>query len=432
MNNTMLKQTKYKLFLLMMLLLTYSSSFAQTGEVTGTIIDANDKSTIPGASILIKGTVTGTTSDINGVFRLSVKPNTTLVISFVGYKTQEVVVQPNTNIEVILNFEVTALEELVVIGYGVQKKSDRTGAVQSITAAEMNSGVLTDPIQGLQSKIAGVMVSKKGGDPNSGFDIKIRGASSLVTNTSPLYVIDGVPGADPTTIAPEDIETFNILKDASAAAIYGSRGANGVVIITTKRGTERKGAQIDFNTFFSLEKVAHRLDLVSGEDYRKFISEYPALGTSFIDGGANTDWQDQIFRTGSSQNYNLAFSGGDSKTSYRASLSHQIFNGLVIGSDKTRTIGRINLDQKALNDRLTISTGMSATIENNNYISYSGWGRNEVLFQAYQRNPTDPLRDSAGQFYEIERVFQYYNPVALVDQIHNEREAKRYFGYLKS
>jgi TonB-dependent SusC/RagA subfamily outer membrane receptor len=273
MNNTMLKQTKYKLFLLMMLLLTYSSSFAQTGEVTGTIIDANDKSTIPGASILIKGTVTGTTSDINGVFRLSVKPNTTLVISFVGYKTQEVVVQPNTNIEVILNFEVTALEELVVIGYGVQKKSDRTGAVQSITAAEMNSGVLTDPIQGLQSKIAGVMVSKKGGDPNSGFDIKIRGASSLVTNTSPLYVIDGVPGADPTTIAPEDIETFNILKDASAAAIYGSRGANGVVIITTKRGTERKGAQIDFNTFFSLEKVAHRLDLVSGEDYRKFISE---------------------------------------------------------------------------------------------------------------------------------------------------------------
>ncbi len=432
MNNTMLKQTKYKLFLLMMLLLTYSSSFAQTGEVTGTIIDANDKSTIPGASILIKGTVMGTTSDINGVFRLSVKPNTTLVISFVGYKTQEVVVQPNTNIEVILNFEVTALEELVVIGYGVQKKSDRTGAVQSITAAEMNSGVLTDPIQGLQSKIAGVMVSKKGGDPNSGFDIKIRGASSLVTNTSPLYVIDGVPGADPTTIAPEDIETFNILKDASAAAIYGSRGANGVVIITTKRGTERKGAQIDFNTFFSLEKVAHRLDLVSGEDYRKFISEYPALGTSFIDGGANTDWQDQIFRTGSSQNYNLAFSGGDSKTSYRASLSHQIFNGLVIESDKTRTIGRINLDQKALNDRLTISTGMSATIENNNYISYSGWGRNEVLFQAYQRNPTDPLRDSAGQFYEIERVFQYYNPVALVDQIHNEREAKRYFGYLKA
>ncbi len=137
-------------------------------------------------------------------------------------------------------------------------------------------------------------------------------------------MIDGVPGADPTTIAPEDIETFNILKDASAAAIYGSRGANGVVIITTKRGTERKGAQIDFNTFFSLEKVAHRLDLVSGEDYRKFISEYPALGTAFIDGGANTDWQDQIFRTGSSQNYNLAFSGGDSKTSYRASLSHQI------------------------------------------------------------------------------------------------------------
>lgn len=429
----MAKQITRKLILLLSLLIvSYASAYAQRGDVTGTVSDGSDGSTIPGASVYLKGTTVGTTTDINGAFRLTVDPNTALVVSFIGYTTQELLVQPNTTVNVVLQSEITALDELVVIGYGVQKKSDRTGAVQSISAADMNTGVLTDPVQGLQGKVAGVMVTKKGGDPNSGFDIKIRGASSLVTNTGPLYVVDGVPGADPTTIAPEDIETFNILKDASAAAIYGSRGANGVVIITTKRGVERKGAQIDFNTFFSIENVANELDLVSGEDYRGFIAKNPGLGTAFLDGGANTDWQDEIYRMGTSQNYNLAFSGGDSKTSYRASLSHQKFDGLVTGTDKTRTIGRINLDQKALDDRLVISTGIAATFEKNNYISYNGWGSNEVLYQAFQRNPTDPVYDSAGNFYEIERVFQYYNPVALVDQIHNERDAKRFFGYLKA
>lgn len=430
----MTRKISRKLILLLSLLIAgYASVYAQRGDVSGTVFDGADGSTIPGASVYLKGTTLGTVTDIDGKFVLSVEPNSTIVISFVGYSTQEMVVQPNSTVNVILQSEVTALDELIVIGYGVQKKSDRTGAVASISAADMNTGVLTDPIQGLQGKVAGVMITKKGGDPNSGFDMKIRGASSLSTNTSPLYVIDGVPGADPTTIAPEDIESFNVLKDASAAAIYGSRGANGVVIITTKRGEARKGAQIDFNTFLSIENVANRLDLVSGDDYRAFIAKYPnTLGTSFIDGGANTDWQDEIFRTGTSQNYNLAFSGGDASSSYRASVSHQVFEGLVIGSDKTRTIGRINLDQKALDNRLTISSGLSGTIEQNNYISYGGWGSNEVLYQAYQRNPTDRVLNEDGTYHEFERAFQYYNPVNLVDQIHNERDAKRYFGYLKA
>ncbi|HPR58691.1 MAG TPA: SusC/RagA family TonB-linked outer membrane protein [Bacteroidales bacterium] len=425
--------TKTLILLLLLFIAGLPSVYAQRGNVTGIVRDAADGSTIPGASVVVKGTVTGTTTDIDGKFVLTVDANTTLVISFIGYATQEVLVQPNTSITIDLKSEIMNLDEFIVIGYGVQKKTDRTGAVASITSKDMNAGVLTDPVQGLQGKVAGVLITKKGGDPNSGFDMKIRGASSLSTNTSPLYVIDGVPGADPTTIAPEDIETFNVLKDASAAAIYGSRGANGVVIITTKRGLDRKGAQIDFNTFFSIETVANRLDLVTGNDYRNFVNKYPStLGASFIDGGANTDWQDEIYRTGTSQNYNLAFAGGDGSSSYRASVSHQKFTGVVIGSDKTRTIGRINLDQKALDDRLTISSGLSGTVENNNYISYGGWGSNEVLYQAFQRNPTDPVKDKNGEYYEIERVFQYYNPVNLVDQIHNERDAKRFFGYLKA
>jgi TonB-dependent starch-binding outer membrane protein SusC len=422
----------------MLAMFTLLAVVGQTGSISGVVTDRNNGETLPGANVVIEGTITGASTGIDGSFMLQNVPagEVRLNASFIGYISQTITVRVIAGQTATASFqlapEATALDELVVIGYGVQKRSDRTGAVASIKAEDMNTGVLTDPIQGLQGKVAGVMVTKKGGDPNAGFDIKIRGASSLSTNTSPLFVIDGVPGADPTTIAPEDIESFNILKDASAAAIYGSRGANGVIIITTKRGTERKGAQIDFNTYISTESVANRLDLLTGEEYRNFVNSKPGLAASFLDGGANTDWQDEIYRNGTSQNYNLAFSGGDGKTSYRASVSHMKFNGVIIGSDKTRTMGRINLDQKALDDRLTISSGLSATIENNNYISYGGWGSNEIIYQAFQRNPTDPVYDENGDFYEIERVFQYYNPVNLVEQIHNERDAKRYFGFLKA
>jgi iron complex outermembrane receptor protein len=266
--------------------------------------------------------------------------------------------------------------------------------------------------------------------PNGGFDIKIRGASSMSTSTSPLYVVDGVPGVDPTTIAPEDIESYNVLKDASSSAIYGSRGANGVIIITTKRGSNTNGrAQVDFNAYLSTDYVANRLDMLSADEIRKYVSDN---NLSFNDGGANTDWQDQVFRQGTSQNYALNVSGGDQNSSFRTSLSHQNFTGVVIGTQKVRTIGRINVDQKAFNDKLTISAGMAGTFENNDYLSYEGNGPNDVLYQAYQRNPTDPVYNADGSYYEIERQFQYYNPVAIVDLIQNERAAKRFFGFFKA
>jgi TonB-dependent starch-binding outer membrane protein SusC len=416
--------------------------FGQTGNISGVITDQYTGETLPGANVLIEGTITGASTGIDGSFMLQNVPagEVRLSASFIGYiqttVTVRVIAGQTATANISLEPEATSLDEFVVIGYGVQKKSDRTGAVASITAEDMNKGVLTDPIQGLQGKVAGVLITKQGGDPNSGFDIKIRGASSLSTNTGPLYVIDGVPGADPTTIAPEDIETFNVLKDASAAAIYGSRGAFGVIIITTKRGTERKGTRIDFNSYISYENVAKRLDLLPADEFRGFIENNPQFQTFFLDGGASTDWQDEIFRTGSSQNYNLAFSGGDGKTNYRASVSHSDFTGVIMGSSKSRTIGRINLDQKALNDKLTLSSGLAGTFENNDYINYGSWGADQVLFQTYQRNPTDPLKDPEspyfGNYYEIERVFQYYNPVALIEQIDNERDAKRFFGYLKA
>lgn len=416
-------------FLSMLLSLT---SVAQEVSVTGKVTDFRDGSPLIGVNVIVKGTTIGTVTDFNGNYTITAPTNSILVFSYLGYDTDEQEVGSRSTINVGLYEAFESLEEIIVIGYGTQKKSDRTGAITHIRADELNQGVLTDAIQSIQGKAAGVIITKQGGDPNAGFDVRIRGASSLSTSTSPLYVIDGVPGADPTTVAPEDIESFNILKDASAAAIYGSRGANGVIIITTKRGKQREGSVIEFNNYLAFENTANRLDLLSAQQFRKFINDNPSFQTFFIDGGASTDWQDEIYRTGYSNNHMLAVSGGDKNTFYRTSLAHSNFTGVIKGSEKTRTTARLNLDQKALNNKLTLSSGISGTFENNQYISYGGWGPNQILYQAFQRNPTDPVKDENGEYYEIERVFQYYNPVNLIEQIYNEREAKRFFGYMKA
>jgi iron complex outermembrane receptor protein len=423
---------------LLLLLFAISTAFAQTATIRGTVKDKSTGETMPGANVLIKGTLIGTSTDFDGNYVLENAPvgEVEVEASFVGFLPQDQKVTLTAGQTLTLNFDLDVdaviLEETIVIGYGVQKKSDKTGAVASIKADEMNTGVLTDPVQAIQGKIAGVSVTKKGGDPNAGFDIKIRGASSLSSGTNPLYVVDGIPGVDPTTIAPEDIESWNVLKDASSAAIYGSRGANGVIMITTKRGSSGTGAreaQVDFTTYMAADVVANRLNLLSADQIRSYVADN---NLNFEDGGASTDWQDEIFRTGLSQNYNLSITGGDQKANYRASLSHQDFQGVIIGSEKQRTIGRINIDQKAFDDRLTISAGLSGTFEQNDYISYSGNGPNDILYQAFQRNPTDPLRDADGEFYETQRQFNYWNPVALVENIQNERSAKRFFGFFKA
>ncbi|MCA1747299.1 MAG: SusC/RagA family TonB-linked outer membrane protein, partial [Bacteroidales bacterium] len=375
-----------------------------------------------------KGTSLGTVTDFDGNYTISVQSGSTLVFSYIGYSTKEVLVTNQTVLNVTLSEMTTALDEVVVIGYGVQKKSDRTGAVASIEADELNQGVLTDPIQAMQGKIAGVSITKKGGDPNSGFSVKIRGSSGFDSNTNPLYVVDGVPGVDPTTIAPEDIQSFNVLKDASSTAIYGARGANGVIIIETKKGS-KGAATIDFNSYVSLDKVANRLDMLSADEIRQYVADNDL---NFTDGGANTNWQDEIYRTGVSQNYNLAAAGGTESGTYRVSLSHSDFTGVVKGTSKVRTIGRINMSQKAINDRLTLSASLAGTVENNDYIDYSTDGSNAVLYQAFQRNPTDPVYTEDGDFYETQRDFNYYNPVALIEQIQNTRDAKRFLGNLKA
>ncbi len=425
----MKKHSKLLSVLFLILGLTFTISvFAQSVNVTGIVTDGADGSTMPGVSIAVKNTTSGTTTNIDGEYSITVDQGATLVFSFIGYTTRELVVGTSRVINVVLEPELTELEELVVIGYGTQKKSDRTGAVVAVQAEDMNKGVLTDPIQGMQGKAAGVLITKKGGDPNSGFSVRVRGASSLETGTDPLYVVDGVPGVDPTSISPEDIESFNVLKDASSAAIYGSRGAHGVVIITTKKGAA-KGNRVEFSTYVSTETVANRLNMLTGDQIRSYVDQY---NLNFIDNGGNVDWQDEIYRPGSSQNYSLAFSGATGKGVYRASVSHSNFSGVILGSEKTRSIGRLNISDKFFDERLIVSAGLSGAFEKNDYVNYTSNGPMDVLYHTFQRNPTDPVFGPDGEYFEFQREFNYWNPVFLAQEITNERDAKDFFSFLKA
>ncbi len=409
------------LLLLCLWAIPFMQLLAQDIEIKGKVTDAVTKEAIIGANITVKGTSKGALSNIDGDFVLLIPVGSTINISFLGYNAQNIVAESQT-LSIELEPSVQKLDEVIVIGYGTQKKSDKTGAVTNVSAAELNTGVLTDPIQSLQGKASGVQITKKGGNPNDGFSVQIRGSASFGSN-QPLYVIDGVPGVDPTTIASDDIESFNVLKDASSSAIYGSRGANGVIIITSKKG--KSGAsKIDFNSFVSLDVVSKKLDLLSASDIRSFITQN---NISQVDAGASTDWQNEIYRVAKTQNYSLSVAGGSDKSTYRVSGTWADYQGVVIGTDKKRFNMSANVNQKLLNDKLIIEGGINGTFEKNDYEDFGGNGPTDIMYQAFQRSPLQPVRNDDGTFYEnIGYGFQYFNPIATVNSIQNIRDAKRF------
>lgn len=393
-------------------------------SVSGIVKDAKTGEAIIGASILEKGTNNGVITNMDGAFIISVASTSTLIVRYLGYLAQEIPVSGKTNLMIQLNEDAVALGEVISIGYGVQKKSDKTGAVMNVSSSEFNKGVLTDPIQALQGKASGVQITKKGGNPNDGFSVQIRGAGGLATGSSPLYVIDGVPGVDPTTIPTEDIESFNILKDASSTAIYGSRGANGIIIITTKRGQSVGGkSSISVNGYVSVDQVSKRLDLLSATDIRSFIKRN---NIPQVDPGASTDWQSEIYRKGLTQNYNVAIGGGNENSNYRVSGTWSDFQGVVRGTDKQRFITTASVLQKLLNNKLVIDGNLAATFEENQYQDFGGNSPTDVMYQAFQRTPLQPVTKQDGSYYENAGYgFQYFNPLAIINDIQNQRSAKR-------
>ena len=432
------------LFLFLAWALT-SAVYAQDVKLSGKVTDAADGSTIPGVSIAVKGSTTGTITDIDGNYSITVKTGATLVFSFVSYAPQEIVITNQQVLNIVLAVKSTTLNEVLVIGYGTQKKTDRTGAIAHVSSAELNQGTLTDPIQGLQGKASGVIITKKGGDPNAGFAVRIRGSAGYESKTQPLFVIDGIPNADPTSVAPEDIESYNILKDAASTAIYGSQGSNGVIIITTKKGSSKGkngGSLVTFNTKTSFDRVAHKLNVLTADELRGFAAKkleaalpsHPnwTVDSIFKDGGANTDWQNEIYRTGVTTDNNLSFSGGTETSTYYASITHANWQGVMKGTEKERTNAKINLTHKAFDDKLTLSGNLTTSFENNDYENYGGWAKDDIIYQAISHNPTDPVYNPDGSYNKTQREFSYENPIATINEVTNIRDQKSYLGNIKA
>ncbi len=437
------KMTVLLLFCFMQLVV-----FAQDRQITGKVVDT-DGNAMPGVSVLIKGTNRGSVTDFDGNFSLNnVTSDAILVFSFVGYSTQEIAVREQTTIDVILREDIMELDEIVVMGYGTTKKSDVTGAMSSLKEDDFNRGVVTAPEQLIQGKIAGVQITSNGGEPGAGVNVRVRGANSIRSGTMPLYVVDGVPldidhsspdGADvgavnPASatnplnfINPNDIQSIDILKDASAAAIYGARGANGVVIITTKKGKEGS-ASLNYSTYVGISQLRKKIDVLSAEEWVRFRED--SLGTTEDNYGSSTDWQDEIFRTALSYSHSLSLSGGSKSTNYHASLNYLNQEGIVDKNDMNRLTGRINIGQKAINDKLFIDLNLTASQVNENRVPVGGTSgyQGDVILNALQANPTMPARTDSGIFQSPDR--NVYSPVALLEYVKDDTRTNRILANL--
>ena len=440
----------FQLFIYTLCFVLLSSGFASAqGTVTGIVKD--DVGTLPGVSIQIKGTTQGTITDVNGKFSLNVpEANAVLLFSFVGYTTQEISLSGQKTLEVTLIQDAMNLSEVVVIGYGTQKKSDNTGAVATVSSEKFNKGMSFSPEQLLNGKTAGVQIISTNGQPGSSSSIRIRGTNSITAGSEPLFVIDGVPvdnnrkqlnlnsnsdnglnngSVNPLVmLAPEDIETMTVLKDASATAIYGSRGANGVIMITTKKGVAGE-MKLSYDGSFGMSKLPKKLDILSADEYKSAVTS-KGLSTTF--GAANTDWQDEIYRTAYSQSHNVAFSGGSTKTQYRVSLGAQNQAGIIIGTDMKRYNARVNVSQRFFNDKVKFQFNLANTnyASNNLIEQQTGGFRGGVLNNVFKMDPTQPVKNEDGTYHEYSNDVR--NPVALQNQVTDITEGNRVIGNLET
>jgi len=419
--NRMMKfYLSFSRYLAALLVFATSVAYSQGRSVSGKITSSDDGSSLPGVNVLEKGTNNGTVSDADGNFTISgLGANATLVVSFVGYKSQEIAVGAQTSLSIVLEPDVTALNEVVVVGYGTQEKKEITSAVASVKAEDFNRGNVNDPSQLLQGKVAGLTIVREGSNPNQGFAIRLRGLSSL-NATGPLVVIDGVIGASLSSVDPNDIESMDVLKDGSAAAIYGTRGSAGVILITTKKG--KAGAPtVEYNAYASVESVARRIPVLTAGEFRDFLAEQ---GITDGDRGASTDWLKEITRNAVSHVHTMSLSGGTNQTSYRASVNFRDIDGILNGTGFQNLNTRLNVTQKALNDKLTINGQLVTTNRE------SVFGFNEAFRYSTIYNPTAPVRttDPAfatyGGYYEETR-FDFLNPVSILEQNVNEGQYSR-------
>ncbi|MBP5278534.1 MAG: SusC/RagA family TonB-linked outer membrane protein [Prevotella sp.] len=415
------KKSITRALVLALLLLNSTLMFAQS-VVTGNVKDQSGEPLI-GVSVLEQGTSNGTVTDFDGNFSFTVAQGKTVNFSYIGYKPQSVVVRGSI-INVVLEEENTNLNEVVVVGYGTMRRKDVTSSITTVKAEDLNRGVFTDPASMLQGKVAGLTVTTTG-DPNGGASITLRGASSLRTGAAmePYYVIDGIPGVDISMVAPDDIESIDVLRDASATAIYGSKAANGVIIITTKSGQEGR-TNVTYNGYAAFDKVLKTLDMASASQLRS-----SGLIGSEQDGGGDTDWQKEVLRTGISHNHNVSISGGNAKTKYMGSINYLNREGVVIGTGMNRVNARTLFTTSILKDRLEISLGVNAMQGKHKGVpqaaSTGADAGKSVLDAMNYYSPTNPVYDADGGWYESYIGSANYNPLSMIYEDGNQNEWRR-------
>ncbi len=439
-----MKITLLRGFLVIGAFLCFGMAKAQT--VSGTVSDATGP--LPGASVVVKGTTNGTQTDFDGNYTLNdVAADATLVFSYIGFATQEIAVNGQTTVNVTLQEDASELDEVVVVGYGTTTRRSTVGAVESVKAEEFNKGVIVNPQQLIQGKTAGVQISTTSGEPGAAVNVRVRGTASVRSQNNPLFVVDGVPlsGANTTPatgggagvggggsdvgssgsvdplsfLNPNDIASIDILQDAASTAIYGSRGANGVVLITTKSGSAGRST-LDFSSTFSVGYIANNPEVLSREQFLN--AQNIISGGTFVDGGFNTDTFDTVFRTSFTQNYNIAYGGGNETGTYRLSFGYQDQEGEVEDSTFDRLTARFNATQRFFNDKLKLST--QATISNVETqrppITNNPNARGDLLSASIGFDPTQPLtgdgtRDQGfiGGFFQPSN--ERRNPLALLE-----------------
>lgn len=426
------------LCMICLVLFTTTISFnaiAQQTTITGTVTDANDDTGLPGVNIVVPGTTIGTTTDFDGNYSISVSADTdSLRYSFIGYITQIVPIDGRTTINIGLLPDTQMLEDVVVVGYGTQERKQITGSVTSVNEENFVKGAINDPNQLIQGKVPGLTISNQAGNPNSDPEIRLRGISSFGQNQEPLVVIDGIIGGNLNNVDPNDIKSIEVLKDASASAIYGTRGSAGVILVTTKKGTETGKAQVSYNAFVTGDFIEKEFDILSADGFRALGEE---VGKNVNNLENSTDWFDEITQTGLQNVHSLSISGGNSGTTYRISGNFRDVDGIQQETGFQRLNARFNLTHKALNDNLTLNFNVSASDREQDL------GFDQAFRYAVTFNPTAPIRgtdvpssnanfradgfENTGGFTEI-GTFDTFNPVAIIRTGEHFTEEKNFNG----
>ena len=397
------------------LLLVSTFTFAQS-KVSGTVKDANGEPLI-GVSVMEVGTNNGAVTDMNGNYTLNVKPGAKLKLSYIGFTPKTV--KAGSNSQIVLQEDNTALNEVVVVGYGTMRRKDVTSSITTVKAEDLNQGVFTDPGQMLQGKVPGFVVSSTA-DPNGSPTITLRGASTLRTGAmSPYYVVDGIPGVDISIVSPEDIESIDVLRDATATAIYGSKAANGVIIITTKKGSKER-TNVTYNGYVAIDNILKKYDVCTADDLRQYAKDN---NITLKDGGANTDWQDEVLRTGISHNHNVNISGGNGSTSYMISGDLRKREGVIKMTGFDRFNVRSLVSTKTLKDHLTISIGANMMYGKHFGVPSGNEGAS-VLDAMNYYSPTNAVKNADGT-WTVGSGSKNYNPLALMEENKSETVWKR-------